>query len=94
MRTRRGLGGGPDWRLCRGPGALCRALGVTRAHDGSDLVAGPLRILDAPPVAAGLVARTTRIGVAYAGTHADLPWRFLVAGSRAVSGPRVRHGLA
>jgi len=91
MRARRGRAGGPDWRLCRGPGSLCRALGLTRAHDGGDLVRGALRILDASPVGAGRVARTARIGVAYAGPHAALPWRFLVVGSRAVSGPRVRH---
>jgi DNA-3-methyladenine glycosylase len=88
MRARRGLADGPAWRLCRGPGALCRALGVTRADDGADLVAGPLRILDAPGVPAARVARTARIGVAYAGTDARRPWRFLVRGSTAVSGPR------
>jgi DNA-3-methyladenine glycosylase len=88
MRVRRGLVDGPAWRLCRGPGALCRALGVTRADDGADLVAGPLRIVDAPGVPAARVARTARIGVAYAGTDARRPWRFLVRGSTAVSGPR------
>jgi DNA-3-methyladenine glycosylase len=92
MRARRGLAGGPAWRLCRGPGSVCRALGLTRAHDGSDLLAGPLRILDAPPVPGSHVARTPRIGVDYAGPDAALPWRLLVVGSRAVSGPRVRPG--
>jgi DNA-3-methyladenine glycosylase len=88
MRTGRGLGDSPAWRLCRGPGALCRALGLTRADDGIDLVSGPLRILDAPGVPAAQVARTPRIGVAYAGADALRPWRFLVRGSAAVSGPR------
>jgi DNA-3-methyladenine glycosylase len=90
MRERRGLAAGADWRLCRGPGSVCRALGLAREHDGSDLVAGPLRILDAPAIAAARVARTPRIGVDYAGADAALPWRFLVVGSPAVSGPRVR----
>ena len=89
MRRRRGLPDGPDWRLCRGPGVLCRALGITRAENGADLVRGPLRIVEAPPVPASQVVRTPRIGVGYAGAHAALPWRFLVRGSRAVSGPRV-----
>jgi DNA-3-methyladenine glycosylase len=88
MRARRGLASGPEWRLCRGPGSLCQALGVTRADDGADLVAGPLRILDAPLVRGALVARTTRIGVAYAGPDALKRWRFLIVGSAAVSGPR------
>ncbi len=88
MRARRGLDDGPDWRLCRGPGSLCRALGLTRADDGADLVAGQLRILDAQPVRGGAVARTPRVGVAYAGADALRPWRFLLVGSAAVSGPR------
>ena len=88
MRARRGIGNGPDWRLCRGPGSLCQALGVARIQNGGDLVTGPLRLLDAPALPAALVARTPRIGVAYAGPHALRPWRLLVRGSRAVSGPR------
>ncbi len=89
MRARRTIAEGPDWQLCRGPGSLCQALGVARAHNGADLVAGPLRILDAPAVPAALVGRTPRIGVAYAGTDASRPWRFLIRGSRAVSGARL-----
>jgi len=89
MRRQRELAEGPEWRLCRGPGALCRALGIGRAENGADLVRGPLRIVDAPPVPAARVARTARIGVAYAGADAARPWRFLVRGSPAVSGPRV-----
>ena len=89
MRRRRGLPDGPEWRLCRGPGALCRAFGITRAENGVDLVRGLLWIVDAPPVPAARVARTARIGVAYAGADAARPWRFLVRGSPAVSGPRV-----
>ena len=90
MRRRRGLTGDtPAWRLCRGPGALCRALAVDRAQNGDDLRRGTLRVLDAAPVPAARVARTARIGVAYAGAHATRPWRFLVRDSRAVSGRRL-----
>ncbi|TMB49863.1 MAG: DNA-3-methyladenine glycosylase, partial [Deltaproteobacteria bacterium] len=89
MRRRRGLPDGPEWRLCRGPGVLCRALGITRADNGADLVRGALRILDAPPMPAARVARTARIGVAYAGADAARPWRFVIRGSPAVSGRRV-----
>jgi DNA-3-methyladenine glycosylase len=88
MRARRGLRHGPEWRLCRGPGALCLALGVGRLQNGGDLVTGPLHVLDAPAVPAALVARTPRIGVAYAGADALRPWRLVVRGSAAVSGPR------
>jgi DNA-3-methyladenine glycosylase len=88
MRARRRLPDASAWRLCRGPGALCQALGVTRQHDGADLVRGPLRIIDGKAVPARLVQRTPRIGVAYAGTDALRPWRLLVLGTPAVSGPR------
>jgi DNA-3-methyladenine glycosylase len=46
MRARRGADV-PDRDLCRGPGRLCRAFGLTRAHDGLDLRSGPLRLV--PP---------------------------------------------
>jgi DNA-3-methyladenine glycosylase len=90
MRARRGLADVPAWRLCRGPGALCQAMGIGRAENGADLVRGPLRILDAPAVPAARVARTPRIGVDYAGADAARPWRFAVRDSAAVSGRRLR----
>jgi DNA-3-methyladenine glycosylase len=66
--------------LCAGPGRLCEALAVTGAHDGA--------ALDEPPFE--LHARTghvevlasPRIGISRA---ADLPWRYVLAGSRFVS---------
>jgi DNA-3-methyladenine glycosylase len=89
MRRRRGLAAdAPSWRLCRGPGALCQALGITRRQNGSDLVHGPLRILDRPAPGRAKIVRTPRVGVAYAGDDAARPWRFAVLGSRAVSGPQ------
>jgi DNA-3-methyladenine glycosylase len=78
MRARRGL---DDPRLlCSGPGRLCQALGVTREHDGLPLDAPPFELLareDEPPIAAG-----PRIGITQA---ADLPWRYVLAGSRFLS---------
>ena len=80
MRARRGT---DDVRLlCKGPGRLCQALGVTRAHDG-------LRI-EQPPFA--LVPRSgdvdlvigPRIGITKA---VERPWRYGLAGSRFVSRP-------
>jgi len=90
MRRRRELSDdAPPWRLCRGPGALCRALGIRRAENAADLTRGALLILDAPSVPAPQVVRTARIGVDYAGTDAARPWRFVLRGSTAVSGRRV-----
>ena len=78
------------WRLCRGPGALCQALGIDRTRNGIDLVGGTLRVLDAPDLPRGRIARTARIGVAYAGADATRRWRFFVRGLPAVSGPSGR----
>jgi len=89
MRRRRGLPDAPAWRLCRGPGALCQALGIARAENGRDLTRGRLRLLDGASVPARAVARTPRIGVGYAERDAAHLWRFAVRGSRAVSGRRL-----
>jgi DNA-3-methyladenine glycosylase len=93
MRRRRGVRPDvPDAALARGPGNLCRALAIDRGLDGDDLTAGPVVILDAPPVPRRVVIAATRIGVAYAGAHALRPWRFYVAGSPAVSAARRQGG--
>ena len=77
-----------DAHLGRGPGNLCRAMGIDGALNGTDLVAGRVQLLDAPPVPARMVGRSSRIGVAYAGAHAARPWRFFVRDAAAVSGPK------
>lgn len=87
MRRRRGNGALPDAALCRGPANLCRAMGIDRRADGTDLTRGRIVLLDAPTIAARRVARSPRIGIAYAGTDAALPWRFFVRETAAVSRP-------
>jgi DNA-3-methyladenine glycosylase len=79
MRERRGLEEARS--LCSGPGKLCQALAVTRAHDGLPLDAAPFAL--GPGAAAGIVTGP-RIGISR-GT--ELPWRFGEAGSRFVSRP-------
>jgi DNA-3-methyladenine glycosylase len=71
--------------LASGPGNLCVAMGIDRALNGADLTAGPLVLLDAARIAPGRIASSPRIGVDYAGPDADLPWRFFLADSPAVS---------
>ena len=68
--------------LCSGPGKLCQALGVTRAHDGMALAGASFVLL---PAEAGLVVvEGIRIGISKA---VDVPWRFGLAGSRFLSRP-------
>jgi DNA-3-methyladenine glycosylase len=88
MRRRRGARALPTAALARGPGNLCRALGIDRRLDGCDLTAGPVVILDAPCVAPGAIEASPRVGVDYAGDHALRPWRFYLRDTTAVSRPR------
>ena len=71
MRARRGAVAAP--RLARGPGNVARALGLTRAHDGLDLVDGPLWLSDQPPRRGGRrIVRGPRVGIRVA---LDRDWR-------------------
>lgn len=77
-----------DALLLSGPANLCRALGVDRARNGADLTAGgDLVIAAGEPPSRARIRATPRIGVAYAGADALRPWRFVLAGSPALSGP-------
>jgi DNA-3-methyladenine glycosylase len=80
MRARRGV---EDLRLlCSGPGRLCQALAVTRAHDGLPLDRPPFELRDRRTEPELLVG--PRIGITKA---ADWPWRYGLAGSRFLSRP-------
>jgi DNA-3-methyladenine glycosylase len=69
-------------QLCSGPGKLCQALGITDAANGLPLDRAPFVLRRAKqPVE---VATGTRIGITKA---ADLPWRYVLAGSDFVSRP-------
>ena len=84
MRERRGTV--PEAALARGPGNVTRALGLTREHDGLDLVLGPLWLSDRPADHDGhRVARGPRVGIRAAVRR---PWRFFLEGHPGVSGPR------
>lgn len=87
MRRRRTRGNGvvpPDAQLCRGPGNLARAFGVTLAHNQTPLTEGALTIREGEHVAAD-VRWTRRIGLS---RGEDRYWRCIVAGAAGVSGTR------
>jgi DNA-3-methyladenine glycosylase len=82
MRERRGV---HDERLlCSGPGRLGQALGVTHALNGLRLDRAPFRLVPCRADAAISVAAGMRIGIS---KSRDLPWRFVLAGSRFLSRP-------
>ena len=84
MRRRRP--GRPDRELTNGPGRLCQALGITRAHDRADLRGDRVWLEEGPrPIARRGVARGPRVGVDYAGAWAARRWRFWVRGNPWVS---------
>src|SRR5512145_1621582 len=71
----------------RGPGNLCRALGIRREHDdGRDLLGDDLFVEDAPPPPERILA-ARRVNVDYAGPWAEKPWRYALAGNLWVSRP-------
>jgi DNA-3-methyladenine glycosylase len=74
----------PDARL-DGPGRFARAFGITRADSGADLTSGLLYLC--PREKRPQIAKSARVGVAYAKEWADRPWRFYDGTSRHVSRP-------
>jgi len=91
MRARRSQAPGgkgkppvPDHELCRGPGNLCRAMGITLADNLRPLTRGPLTIHDRG-IAAGDIVWDSRIGIRVGTEH---HWRATVKGHRSVSGKR------
>lgn len=69
----------------RGPGRLCRALGITLALDGSDLVEGPVRLSRGRRRPGERVLVGRRIGIRRA---ADRPLRYALDTNPWVSLPR------
>jgi DNA-3-methyladenine glycosylase len=91
MRRRRARGTGrpadslETAALCRGPGNLTRAMGITLEHNRLDLTASALRIEDRGIDYA--VAWSKRIGI---NVGQEVEWRVAACGEPAVSGPKAR----
>jgi DNA-3-methyladenine glycosylase len=76
-----------DAELAKGPARLTSVLGLERGHNGVDLTDpdSPVRLYAGDPVPAERIHAGPRVGVAVA---MDVPWRFWVDGSPAVSAYR------
>jgi len=74
--------------ITRGPGAMTQAMGISRAFNASNLQDNSIWIAETNfnMVQQEIVA-CPRIGVAYAGEDALLPWRFYLKGNVYVSRP-------
>jgi DNA-3-methyladenine glycosylase len=81
MRQRRGTNELKN--LCSGPGKLTRALAIDGSFHGQDFFAANGSVLLLPTEPPKILAGP-RIGITRA---ADLPWRFVAAGSRYLSVP-------
>lgn len=66
--------------LCSGPAKLVQAMGITKEHNGSDLISGPINIFSGEPVQQ--VVTTTRIGIK---EGAELPYRYYIKGNPFIS---------
>ncbi len=76
MRGRRP--GIADHRLADGPGKLCRALDITVALNGADLITDPALFIEAgEPVAEHEMTASPRIGVRGDAETRERPWRFV-----------------
>jgi DNA-3-methyladenine glycosylase len=81
LKWRAGKPAPPDHELCRGPGNLTAALGITLVQNRLTLTRGTLVVDDCGDRVAA-VEWSPRIGISV-GT--ERPWRCTVAGSRSVS---------
>ncbi len=72
--------------LCAGPGSMSQALGITTRYTGLDLLGNMIWVEDRGiSLGSGLIASSKRIGVEYAGEHAERLWRFTEKGNPWVS---------
>lgn len=73
-----------DAELAKGPARLTTVLGLERGHNGVDLTdpASPVRLLAGEQLPPERIHAGPRVGVAVA---MDVPWRFWIEGSPAVS---------
>lgn len=78
-----------DLSITRGPGNLSRALGIQTRHSGMSLLGEQIGIADdGYQYQQGQMVIAPRIGVAYAGEDADLPYRFYIRNQPFVSGKK------
>ena len=85
MRERRALYT-DDRRLCKGPGALAKAMGLRKAHNNISLLGGRIWIEET-----GIslqdedIVSSPRIGLNIEEPYKSIPWRFYIKGNKYIS---------
>lgn len=69
----------------KGPGLLCKAMGIDRRLDGHDLLSEDFYLEDAGDDTSFTIVERPRVGVDYAKEWAQKPLRFYIEGNRFVS---------
>ncbi len=79
--------------LTSGPGSLSKAMGIDLSQYGRKLFTGKNIWIEDRGIEVTLdkIKSTPRIGVAYAGTDAFLPWRFYMDGNKYVSKGKISY---
>lgn len=68
-------------RVGGGPGLVSRALGISVGDSGKSLIGGEIWITENVALPEAEIIASPRVGVDYAGEHAQWPWRFRVKGN-------------
>ncbi|MEO6959213.1 MAG: DNA-3-methyladenine glycosylase [Burkholderiaceae bacterium] len=69
----------------RGPGLLCRAMGIDHQYYGHDLCSSDLYLATPTTMLDIAIVRRPRIGVDYAGEWAEKPLRLYIEGNKFIS---------
>ncbi len=89
MRKRRNVYSKDNF-LCRGPGSLAKALGLSKAQNGCSLLSDEIWLEEETEliVETDLLA-SARIGMNFDGPYKTIPWRFYLKGNSNVSKPHL-----
>lgn len=87
MRERRGVIIN-DFRLCQGPGALAKAFGLQKIHNGLSLQHDTIWIEEGAAVEESRIVTASRVGLNIEEPYKSIPWRYYIKGNKFVSKPR------
>ena len=84
MQQRRGFDNNLK-RLCKGPGALAKAMGLQKIHNAISIESDKIWIKDAVNLADSDIIACPRIGLNIEEPYKSIPWRFYIRGNKYIS---------